>query len=1079
MLFPSIIFALLATSVTISSFAPSDETLRLVYDRGQRFYVIEDYRQAIEKFEIVKQAEDSRFVDETKVLIEVGDLNFPVKVAATFQLGNSHSNQAVNLLEKAALERNPAKVEELRQQAQEHFKKAAENYKEASQITDLRQIRVLSQYRLVKTYFRSKEYEKVIGEARQLVAEFPESEFVDGALYELGWAQYHRKEYDDAIAAFEELTLRDGAAYRVDRAQFQIGMSYYEQGRHPQARRALKVLIGKYDFSDMSEAEHVKMKARKLSGVVKETALELVAKAQLLIGDSYSAEGNVSAATEAYRLVITGYAQEQALVEKAYVKIGDAYFAVDDIEGGVQIYRRAIDEVSETGFRARMQARIGRRYYQARQFRNALEEYLIYISAYGDAPVGGDLGMDRARFQVAQCYFELAEADRAEENGGAWSAGENYGNARKSYLQVIEDHPGTELGAESLFGAGLSTQRREQRGDLAMALELFEAIARKHPNRPEVLARARLQTARIHYLQADFERSAALYEEYLRIYPERAGRDQILLELALAYRDARRYDEATASLDRIPPTSAMWTKAGIMGGEFLLRVGRLEKAEELLLLGLAVSLGNLAPAELYYVLARVNFEQGRHAAAAAAFGNARKNSEDVVITLGSLLGRGTSYFQGGDVASAIPDLEELLRLNPPLDMKDQAHRLLAQCYVRSGRKAEAIVDYQAIIAASDNSTEKAEFTLLLAELYYSLERYREALAQCQSIVDSDFHDSSADRGYLLEERALFVMGDSHGRLEEHEGARRIFDEALTRFPRSSLRADLLFGKAVSSFSLGATEQVIPLLRDFIDEFPDNPNVENAYYLLAYSHLQQTDFASAAEWFGLLVERFPRSGVVSEALFQRGENLFNLRRFEEATTAYKRVVTDYPQSDFVDNSIYNLAWCYFELERQEDAVKRFEELLDRFPTSTLAPSAQFTLGDYYFNGKDYDTAAQMYRQVIEDHPESKMATEAQGLLAEVEEIQAYIKYENAMSLFDQEVYDQAAAALEEVVSIYEGTETRAGAMANLGMSYEFLHKWKDAAKVYRNLLESYREDSTSASAVAFAEEHLNWIVRNRL
>ena len=161
------------------------------------------------------------------------------------------------------------------------------------------------------------------------------------------------------------------------------------------------------------------------------------------------------------------------------------------------------------------------------------------------------------------------------------------------------------------------------------------------------------------------------------------------------------------------------------------------------------------------------------------------------------------------------------------------------------------------------------------------------------------------------------------------------------------------------------------------------------------------------------------------------------------------------------------------------MKRFEELLDRFPESTLAPSARFTLGDYYFNGKDYDTAAQMYRRVIEDHPESEMATEALVLLAELEEIQAYIKYENAMSLFDQEAYDQAAAALEEVVSIYEGTETRAGAMANLGMSYEFLHKWKDAAKVYRNLLESYREDPASSSAVVFAEEHLNWIVKNRL
>ena len=101
MLFTAIIGALLAGSIAVSSFTPSDETLKLAFDRGQRFYVIEDYDQAIEKFEIVQQVEDSRLVDETKVLIRVGELDFPVKVAATFQLANSYSNLAVVELDKA------------------------------------------------------------------------------------------------------------------------------------------------------------------------------------------------------------------------------------------------------------------------------------------------------------------------------------------------------------------------------------------------------------------------------------------------------------------------------------------------------------------------------------------------------------------------------------------------------------------------------------------------------------------------------------------------------------------------------------------------------------------------------------------------------------------------------------------------------------------------------------------------------------------------------------------------------------------------------------------------------------------
>ena len=115
--------------------------------------MIEDYDQAVEKFKIVQQVEDSRLVDETKVLIRVGELDFPVKVAATFQLANSYSNLAVVELDKATRSRDKSQAETHRQKAQKYFREAAKFFKEAGQSTNLLEIQVLSQYRLVKTYF--------------------------------------------------------------------------------------------------------------------------------------------------------------------------------------------------------------------------------------------------------------------------------------------------------------------------------------------------------------------------------------------------------------------------------------------------------------------------------------------------------------------------------------------------------------------------------------------------------------------------------------------------------------------------------------------------------------------------------------------------------------------------------------------------------------------------------------------------------------------------------------------------------------------------------------------------------------
>ncbi|MDA1280599.1 MAG: tetratricopeptide repeat protein [Chloroflexi bacterium] len=1076
MLLTSLIGALLATSIAISSVVPSDETLKIAFDRGQRFYVIEDYDQAIEKFLIVESSQDSRFVDETQVLIEVGNFSFPVKVAAIFQLANSYRSLAVDQLKNASQERDESRAASLREQAAENFTRASHYYRGASKSTDLLEIRVLSQYQLVKTNFQSSNYAAVIEEAGVLLENFPESDYVDEALYELGWAHFSLGQFPEAIAAFERLDRQGSAAdYRIDRAQFQVGKSYFEQKKYTEARSALGKLIGKYDFSDLSEAERVKLETSKLSGVVKETAVELVAKAQLLIGDSFTAEGDIDGAAAAYRQVITEYSQERDLVEEAYVKIGEAYFAQNDLEGGIQVYRRSIDEVSSQGFRARMQARIARIYYDERRFPEATADFRIYITAYGELSSEGGLPIDRARFLAAQSLFEAAETVRQAGDDSQQA----YATAQSEYESVSSETPTTELKGESLFGAGLSAQRRGGTDGLQQAFELFERVRNEFTQRQDLVARALLQSGRAQYLQKDFSSAVDTYEEFVRRFAATEDVPQALFEVAIVHRDADQPTLAVAAFDRIPPTDKVWRKAGLAGGDFLLRLGDLERAETYLERSRVAHGEDAIPPALAYILGRVYFEQDRLDESVDAFSTAIDIGDTEAISQGALLGRGTAYYTRQDLDLAIVDLEQLLAMSPAANLKDQAHRLLGQCYMQMGRREEAIEDYREIIAASTSSAERAEFTLLLAELHYSLGRYEDALAACEELLQSDFDDSASQRGYLLKERAYFVIGDIYTRTERQQEARDTFALALREFPQGALRADLLFGRAVATFSLGENEEAISLLASFIEDFDTNTNLENAHYFLAYAHLQETNFSEAADWFGRLATRWPDSSVAAEALFQQGENLFNLGRFDEAAVAYRAILENFSESEFVDNASYNLGWCHFEGERPEEAIQQFQELLRNFPSSPLAASVQFTLGDHFFNNKDYDQAETAYSSVISHYPESELVPQAQKLMAELSEIKAYLRYEEAMALFDSEDYARAAVALEEVVQGFEKTETRAGALANLGMSYENMRQWKDASRIYGVLVSDYEGVSESAAAVVFAQEHLNWIVTNRL
>ncbi len=139
-------------------------------------------------------------------------------------------------------------------------------------------------------------------------------------------------------------------------------------------------------------------------------------------------------------------------------------------------------------------------------------------------------------------------------------------------------------------------------------------------------------------------------------------------------------------------------------------------------------------------------------------------------------------------------------------------------------------------------------------------------------------------------------------------------------------------------------------RAFVAEHPDGDWADDAQYWLAMSldraRAKRRDVLEAYE---ALVERFPDSSYVPDALFAAGE-LWQTRA-----------------------------------ERPEDytqAVRAYQTFLDRCPTNARAVEALLRLGEIYDRLRNYDAAAAWFRRVIDEHPQSPFAARAHGELAAV-------------------------------------------------------------------------------------------------
>ncbi len=170
-----------------------------------------------------------------------------------------------------------------------------------------------------------------------------------------------------------------------------------------------------------------------------------------------------------------------------------------------------------------------------------------------------------------------------------------------------------------------------------------------------------------------------------------------------------------------------------------------------------------------------------------------------------------------------------------------------------------------------------------------------------------------------------------------------------------------------------------VLEEFVQGFPDDPRVSEAWLLLGKARLAQEDLAPALEAFRRALS-FPKPpGRPQEAKFWEAETLFRLKRYAEAAAAYDAVVRADAASPLAPDAMYGRAWSELEAKRLEPAIKHFRELIEAWPDSPLVPQATFALARTLVDLKRYDEAVPQLATVTTKYPAHRQAADAQYLL----------------------------------------------------------------------------------------------------
>lgn len=111
------------------------------------------------------------------------------------------------------------------------------------------------------------------------------------------------------------------------------------------------------------------------------------------------------------------------------------------------------------------------------------------------------------------------------------------------------------------------------------------------------------------------------------------------------------------------------------------------------------------------------------------------------------------------------------------------------------------------------------------------------------------------------------------------------------------------------------------------------------YEAAFGLLREQKYAEAGDAFARFLASFPDSQLADNAQYWLAESHYVTGQFERALGEFRKVLDQYPRSMKVPDAMLKIGFCHYELKRWPDARIALSEVVADFPESTAARLAE--------------------------------------------------------------------------------------------------------------------------------------------
>ena len=514
-----------------------------------------------------------------------------------------------------------------------------------------------------------------------------------------------------------------------------------------------------------------------------------------------------------------------------------------------------------------------------------------------------------------------------------------------------------------------------------------------------------------------------LLENAEKNYPFHPANMEVLYQLAMAYVEVGRYDDANKTLDKLSQRYGKYAdtiqrvdEAKVAKAHVLVAQGKYDEALAVVQKFLREVPKSPARNSAYLEYAKVLVKKGKY----------------------------------DEAKKAIADFTK----NPNHELFIPSSYVLAEIFVRNGQPEEAEKMMRNILKTNNNKDVRIATFYKLGEIYRGCSNYVGAINVYRRIkTPGKKPDEKAQNAGILWE-----IAQTYEQLGHFLEARIGFEGIMRLYPEVEFSTQAWFRAVQSDISAKDFKRAESSYLDFIKKYPGNDIAAPMRLVLAQALLEDNQPAEAVRNLKAGLEEYKEGEVAENMYFLLGDALLKDQKYKEAEEALKQFAEKFPESTLVPQSYVRLTEGYIEQKRYQEALDFLQKTIEEFPDF----AKEYKLDEYVHEIKlAYATA----------EAEAKNFEKAAELCGEVTlpRLKEQALYLQADMCVKQGKVDEGVEVLEKMLTEFADSDLQADILMTLGGVYMSEQKYDKAKETFDRVLALDKEAAEKSKPVAILQK----------